>query len=167
MLEAVGCILFCSYIKPQLNSLSMIYRHVVSYSVPISNHNCRLVDSHGYAVVSYSVPISNHNQFQELKARHDGCILFCSYIKPQLNSTIMIYRHSCILFCSYIKPQPMLTNLLLISYLCRIPSIGSGDICHLIRCKNTKKVPIATGFDVFSASFPFRSSSRCLHIACL
>ena len=34
-----SCILFCSYIKPQLELLRRNSMYVVSYSVPISNHN--------------------------------------------------------------------------------------------------------------------------------
>ena len=77
-------------------------------------------------VVSYSVPISNHNQSNHMgeslklylilflyqtttyplhRSTLVCCILFCSYIKPQRAGLSLYRRVSCILFCSYIKPQ--------------------------------------------------------------
>ena len=78
------CILFCSYIKPQPELQKKSSMYVVSYSVPISNHN--LTTSSCLCVFC--------------------CILFCSYIKPQLMALYVGVMRSCILFCSYIKPQP-------------------------------------------------------------
>ena len=142
------CILFCSYIKPQLlgeygettfvvsysvptsnhnqRPLHLVDGLVVSYSVPTSNHNTALALELVNQVVSYSVPTSNHNLLltimkiyllylilflhqtttsDELLLRGVGCILFCSYIKPQLLSGRVLEPLCCILFCSYIKPQ--------------------------------------------------------------
>ena len=62
-LKQQSCILFCSYIKPQLATMSSPSPLVVSYSVPISNHNLLLHLIHLFQVVSYSVPISNHNSW--------------------------------------------------------------------------------------------------------
>ena len=42
------------------------------------------------------------------------CILSCSYIKPQLCLTFILYSESCILSCSYIKPQPNPRKLIII-----------------------------------------------------
>ena len=56
-----SCILFCSYIKPQRYLGCFLADQVVSYSVPISNHNPLVEKLFLSLVVSYSVPISNHN----------------------------------------------------------------------------------------------------------
>ena len=99
------CILFCSYIKPQLRLAMALAIPVVSYSVPISNHNKDYAREMRCYVVSYSVPISNHNLQRGCINWRLGCILFCSYIKPQLNVASVAGCLCCILFCSYIKPQ--------------------------------------------------------------
>ena len=123
----MGCILFCSYIKPQLyvatmtNSLCCIL--FCSYIKPQprttqENHcdSCilfcsyikpqlRIDHSTDPWVVSYSVPISNHNAYGCRHGNVAGCILFCSYIKPQRRAVPEYNPACCILFCSYIKPQ--------------------------------------------------------------
>ena len=99
-----GCILFCSYIKPQRTRCHLCDRIVVSYSVPISNHN--LLYYGGWRIMLYLILFL----YQTTTVACDSmpftcCILFCSYIKPQRNGVVNLFSHSCILFCSYIKPQ--------------------------------------------------------------
>ena len=121
-----GCILFCSYIKPQLRSTTQYHLEVVSYSVPISNHNAcpALSSTHRLYLILFlyqtttalkvlivllwlylilflyqTTTLLNHT------AHTVRCILFCSYIKPQPGEYTVCRLVCCILFCSYIKPQ--------------------------------------------------------------
>ncbi len=183
------CILFCSYIKPQLriclNQMQQSCILFCSYIKPQLTCYVTITWPGCILFCSYIKPQLACSMLTTWR----GCILFCSYIKPQPYTTSNPMTYGCILFCSYIKPQQgraTHNNFVVVSYsvpisnhnLCCLISllisglhwilgIGSGEICHLIRCKSTKKVLIAMGFDVFSASFPFRNSSRCRHIACL
>ena len=120
------CILFCSYIKPQLSLMSADLRYVVSYSVPTSNHNSiKIILSigvlylilflHQTTTICYPPSISKRLYLilflhqtttgTGLGSGWSCCILFCSYIKPQLFRAICRHFSRCILFCSYIKPQ--------------------------------------------------------------
>ena len=98
------CILFCSYIKPQRLSEKLQKQWVVSYSVPISNHNApswtqpRIVL---YLILFLYQTTTQDHSTEPLRC----CILFCSYIKPQRASVRAVSFSCCILFCSYIKPQ--------------------------------------------------------------
>ena len=84
---------------------------VVSYGVPTSNHNALRAYLHSVAVVSYGVPTSNHNAilgslvtlllflmvflhqtttFDADMSSQLGCFLWCSYIKPQQSSSLVV-----------------------------------------------------------------------------
>ena len=78
------CILFCSYIKPQHVMETLGVNYVVSYSVPISNHNALMNGFIKEEVVSYSVPISNHN----FLSHHALLLIVVSYSVPISNHNL-------------------------------------------------------------------------------
>ena len=99
---------------------------VVYYHVPTSNHNPLPIPPYRSKVVYYHVPTSNHNYLSCIAKiallyiimflhqtttcsgswrSGTGCILSCSYIKPQRRNVVICHNQCCILSCSYIKPQ--------------------------------------------------------------
>ena len=59
--STLSCISYCSYIKPQPYRKGKTRSHVVSLTVPTSNHNWPAAARHPVSVVSLTVPTSNHN----------------------------------------------------------------------------------------------------------
>ena len=122
----IGCILSCSYIKPQLRKLFRSIVRVVYYHVPTSNHNRPCPESNPRCVVYYHVPTSNHNwlagenwvldvvYYHVPTSNHNYFVTATTkrllYIIMFLHQTTTIIANtahtiSCILSCSYIKPQ--------------------------------------------------------------
>ncbi len=125
---------------------------VVYYHVPTSNHNLSRLQTPKASVVYYHVPTSNHNitldllLFSQLyiimflhqtttkfgiAVERDGCILSCSYIKPQHTSWNVCTALCCILSCSYIKPQPIVSKLLTIRKKQSISLIRNGYVGNI------------------------------------
>ena len=121
-----SCISFVSYIKPQREAVQGVPKLVVYRSFPTSNHNSTVELPDREVVVYRSFPTSNHNLYAGITKKrvlyivrflHQtttcvvaarrplSCISFVSYIKPQLNLTLLMHKSSCISFVSYIKPQ--------------------------------------------------------------
>ena len=124
--EISCCILFCSYIKPQPTQHNLERYIVVSYSVPISNHNFRFVIKliQRLYLILFLYQTTTYGGF---KNTDDALylILFLyqtttqnKFAKEQFQlylilflyqtTTLMIFLNwslCCILFCSYIKPQ--------------------------------------------------------------
>ena len=99
-----GCILSCSYIKPQLLSqlLIQINSCILSCSyIKPQREPCRLTPT---VVVYYHVPTSNHNYQLEIKSFE---VLYIIMFLHQTTTAISAGSSllGCILSCSYIKPQ--------------------------------------------------------------
>ena len=100
----LGCILSCSYIKPQRLRFLKRLKTVVYYHVPTSNHNflkLRIITEALY-IIMFLHQTTTYSRFFQKK---NCCILSCSYIKPQQLSHLPCKESRCILSCSYIKPQ--------------------------------------------------------------
>ena len=84
---------------------------VVRYSVPTSNHNQQsaiVLDGLLYLIrFLHQTTTDTHQHITQV-----SCILFGSYIKPQLLSSACNCSVGCILFGSYIKPQHVCTAII-------------------------------------------------------
>ena len=127
-----GCILFCFYIKPQLDLVVVDFFVVVSYSVSTSNHNSLLSGSISFML--YLILFLHQTTTPQRRTSRTASlylILFLHQTTTCRNSTpnsqllylilflhqtttIIIHNyisHRCILFCFYIKPQQVVINL--------------------------------------------------------
>ena len=86
---------------------------VVYYHVPTSNHNYVLYEKACSSVVYYHVPTSNHNLLPRWKSTPRLYIIM--FLHQTTTTTVLEQmKMGCILSCSYIKPQQLLHNTMLL-----------------------------------------------------
>ena len=82
-----------------------------------------------------------------------GCISFVSYIKPQLNKSLLPRLWRCISFVSYIKPQPIISNKLYTNILLIFFIIKNGRVGFVSIAKILKKLQLNRFADDFFCDF--------------
>ena len=105
----VGCISSLSYIKPQHDILTFVFRGVVFLPYPTSNRNwlqLRWAWSGLYFFLILHQTATKYGDF----ADRECCISSLSYIKPQLYLFAIVNAFCCISSLSYIKPQLVLLS---------------------------------------------------------